>query len=116
MWKRQRRSLTGLGSVTVTALLLTGSASAQMEDTSSPPKEIDGAVWKEHFPEQRVMFGISPDGTVTTFVNSARDPDPGGYPMEEIKLRTIAIEIGGTNTKVCWTSGGDKHCDPPPPP
>ena len=78
--------------------------------------EVDQEIWKQFFPDQRIMFGITTDGRWTAYVSSNRVTDPGGYPIEELTLRSISVAIGGDQTKVCWNSGGQEHCDPPPPP
>ena len=105
-----------LTGVVVTFVVLGGClSSALAEEQYKPPTLLDEALWKEHFSEQRILFGISPDGEFTPYLSSDRAEDQGGYTIETTKLRSLAIEIGGENTKLCWTSGGDKHCDPPPP-
>jgi hypothetical protein len=109
----QRPTLT---SVLVIFMVLGGCmAGAGAEEQYTPPTLLDEALWKEHFSGQRILFGLSPDGEFTPYLSTNRVDDAGGHPIETTKLRSLAIEIGGDNTKVCWTSGGDKHCDPPPP-
>jgi hypothetical protein len=78
--------------------------------------EVDQEIWKQFFPDQRIMFGITTDGRWTAYVSSNRVTDPGGYPIEELTLRSISVAIGEDQSKVCWNSGGQEHCDPPPPP
>jgi hypothetical protein len=77
--------------------------------------EVDQEIWQQYFPDQRIMFGLTTDGTWTAYVSSNRVKDPGGYPIEELTLRAIAVAIGGDQSKDCWWTGGQKHCDPPPP-
>jgi hypothetical protein len=99
----------------VVVLGCTSSTSAD-EEYYTGLVEVDQEIWEEYFPGQRIMFGITTDGKWTAYVSSSREQDPGGYPMEELTVRVVSVAIGGEETKVCWHTGGQQHCDPPPPP